>query len=331
MKSRTSSCRKTLGLGVVLFLVWGPFAHADSIFVSDAADGTILSFDSSGNESVFASGLNQPAGLVFGNNGDLYVANAGDGTILRFTAGGAASVFASGLNDPTGLAVDGSGNLFVADSGAGTILQFNASGNGSAFASGLFRPAYLAFDNQGNLYATTSQSILKFDSGGTPSTIYSALNNLGGIAFNSAGELYITLQNAGSIVRLSNGVAANAVAFSDPLHTEPTGLAFDSSDNLDVAFGGVNGAYNPMGGDIEQYGSGGTGNLIASGLINPLYLTVQNTGNIRPVEFVPEPSTYAMAMVALGVLLVVRCWRQHWFRPALSRQSVLRKRSDRLS
>jgi len=303
MKSRTSSCRKAPGLGVVLFLVCSPFAHADSFFVSDAADGTILSFDSGGNESVFASGLNQPAGLVFGNNGDLYVASAGDGTILQFSAGGAASVFASGLNNPTGLAVDGNGNLFVANSGSGTILQFNSSGNGSAFASGLFRPGYLAFDNQGNLYATTPHSILEFDSGGTPSTIYSALNYLGGIAFNSAGELYASLQNAGSIVRLSDGVAANAVAFSDPLHTNPTGLAFDSSDKLYVAFGGVNGTYNPMGGDIEEYGSGGTGNPFATGLINPLYLAVQGASGVPRVEFVPEPPGYALVFAGLTAML----------------------------
>jgi sugar lactone lactonase YvrE len=310
MKSRTRSCRKALGWGVVLFLVGGPFTHADSVFVSDAADGTILHFDSSGNESVFASGLNQPAGLVFGNNGDLYVANAGDGSILRFGTGGVASVFASGLNNPTGLAVDGSGNLFVADSGTGTILQFNSSGNGSAFASGLFRPGYLAFDNQGNLYATTPHSILEFDSDGTASTIYSALNYLGGIAFNRAGDLYASLQNAGSIVRLSNGAVANAVAFGDPLHTEPTGLAFDSSDNLYVAFGGVNGTYNPMGGDLEKYGSGGPGSLFASGLINPLYLTVQPGGGPGAVEFVPEPSIYAMTIAALAAWLFGRRWRQ---------------------
>jgi WD40 repeat protein len=306
MKSCTSSCRKAPGLGVVLFLVCGPFAHADSIFVSDAADGTILHFDSSGNESVFASGLNQPAGLAFGNNGDLYVANAGDGTILRFSAGGTASVFASGLNNPAGLAFDGSGNLFVADSGTGSILQFNAGGNGSVFASSLSQPGYLAFDNNGNLYASTLRAIVEFDSAGTPADIFSTMNFVYGIAFNSAGDLYASLQNVGSIVRLSNGVTANAIAFSDPLQTSPTGLAFDSSDNLYVAFGGVNGIYNPMGGDLEEYGSGRAGNLFASGLINPLYLAVRGSGGVRPVEFVPEPSSYALVVASLTAVLTSR-------------------------
>lgn len=330
MKSRTKSCRKILGLGIILFLGCGSFAHADNVFVSDAADGTILQFDSSGNGSIFASGLNQPAGLVFGNNGDLYVANAGAGTIVRYNAGGNASIFASGLENPTGLAMDGSGNLFVADSGTGTIFQFNSGGNESVFASGVSHLGYLAFDNSGNLYASTWHNIVEFDSAGNGSSIYSALNFLGGIAFDSAGDLYASLQNAGSIVRLSNGTTANAIAFTDPLHTDPTGLAFGSGGNLYVAFGGVNGTYNPMGGDIEEYGSGGSGNLLASGLVNPLYLTVQNAGGVGIVEFVPEPSVYALVVTALGAWLVGRRWHQHRARLVLSRQASPRKQPGRV-
>ncbi|HTQ50831.1 MAG TPA: NHL repeat-containing protein [Candidatus Acidoferrales bacterium] len=310
MKSRTQSCRNTLALGIILFLAGNPVVRADNVFVSDATDGTILQFDSSGNESIFASGLDQPTGLVFGNNGDLYVAEAGSGTILQFSAGGHQSVFASGLNNPTGLAVDGSGQLYVANSGAGTILQFSSSGNGSVFASGLASPGYLAVDNSGNLYASTPHNILQFDSSGNGSTIYSALNSVYGIAFDSAGALYASLENVGSIVRLSGGVAANGIAFNDPLHTAPTGLAFGSGDNLYVAFGGVNGTYNPMGGDIEQYGPGATGSLFALGLSNPLYLTVQSAGGIGPIEFVPEPSIYAMAIAGIAVLIVRRTRHQ---------------------
>ena len=310
MKSRIKPCRKTLNLGIALFLACEFLAHADNVYVSDSTGGTILQFDSSGNESIFASGLDQPSGLVFGNNGDLYVADSGNGTILRFDMGGNESVFASGLNNPTGLAFDGNGDLYVADSGAGTILQFNSSGNGSVFASGLNHPSYLAFDNSGNLYASTQRTIVEFGSGGNQSTIFSALNYVYGIAFDSAGDLYVSLQNAGSIVRLSGGVASRGIAFDDPLHTAPTGLAFDSSDNLYVAFGGVGGQYNPLGGTIEEYGPTGNGSLFASGLDNPCYLAVQSPQGIQPVEFVPEPSSYGMAIAGVGALLAGRRLRQ---------------------
>jgi sugar lactone lactonase YvrE len=313
-------CRKTLNLGIILFLACESFAHADNVYVSDSTDGTILQFNSSGGGSVFASGLNQPAGLAFANNGDLYVADSGNGTILRFNAGGNESIFASGLNNPTGLAVDGSGNLYVANAGAGTILQFNSNGNGSVFASGLNRLSDLAFDNAGNLYASTPHNILAFDSGGNQSTIFSSLNYMGGIAFAGAGDLYASLQNAGSVVRLSGGVASKGIAFADPLHTAPTDLAFDSSGNLYVAFGGVNGEYNPLGGTIEEYGPGGNGSLFVSGLNNPCYLAVQSPPGMLSVEFVPEPSIYAMAITAMGALLVGRRLRQRRSEFVLPRQ-----------
>ncbi len=55
----------------------------------------------SGVESTFATGLNNPRGLAFDSLGDLYVTEAlKDGDILRFTPGGAESVFASGINRP---------------------------------------------------------------------------------------------------------------------------------------------------------------------------------------------------------------------------------------
>jgi len=306
MKSRMKPCRKILNLGIVLFLACGSFAHADNVFVSDSTDGTILQFNSSGSGSVFASGLDHPAGLAFGNNGDLYVADSGNGTILQFDAGGNESIFASGLNNPTGLALSGSGSLYVADAGAGTILQFNSSGNGSVFASGLNHPSYLAFDNGGNLYASTPRTVVKFDSGGIQSTIFSALNYVYGIAPDSAGELYVGLQNAGSIVQLSDGIVTGGIAFNDPLHTSPTGLAFDDGNNLYVAFGGVGGTYNPLGGTIEEYGPNGNSTVFISGLDNPRYLAVQNTQGAETVQFVPEPSSWAMGITGIGVLLLSR-------------------------
>lgn len=306
MKSCIKPCRKTLNLGIILFLAGGAFACADNVYVSDSAGGTILQFNSTGNESIFASGLDNPAGIAFDGNGNLYVANSGSGTILRFDPNGNESVFASGLDNPTGLAFGGSGILYVANSGAGTILQFNSSGIGSVFASGLISPAYLAFGNSGNLYASTPRTIEEFDSAGNQSTVFTALNYVAGIVSDQAGNLYASLQNSGSIVRLNDGVVTGGIAFNDPLHTSPTGLGLDGSGNLFVAFGGVSGEYNPMGGSIEEYDSTGNGTVFVSGLDNPQYLVVQSVQGIKPVEFVPEPSSWVIAIAGFGVLLAGR-------------------------
>ena len=286
------SCCKTFNFGIVLLLICESFARAGNVYVSDSSSGAILQFDSSGTESVFASGLNNPAGVAFGNNGDLYAADSGNGTILQFDRSGNGSVFASGLSNPTGLAFDGSGNLYVANSGAGTILQFNSSGNGSVFASGLNLPAYLAFGNNGNLYASTPHAIEAFDADGDQTTVFNSLNSIYGLAFDNTGNLFAGLQNVGSVVGLNGG----GIAFGNPFTANPMGLAFDGDNNLYVTLGGV----------IEKFDSyGGTAQLVhdtnacifASGLNDADYIAIQS---------VPEPSSYVITIVGAGAMFIRR-------------------------
>jgi DNA-binding beta-propeller fold protein YncE len=83
------------------------------------------------------TGLNQPHGLAFDNNGLLYAANGGDQTIKKFDSGGTyINVFASGLaNGYAGLAFDSAGaTLYAAENGP-RIQEFTLSGGtGSVFA-----------------------------------------------------------------------------------------------------------------------------------------------------------------------------------------------------
>jgi hypothetical protein len=85
-------------LFAALFGLWlsSPRVHADTIYVSTANLNSILSVDSSGGWSTFAtagSGLNYPLGLAFNGSGNLYVANSGGGngnsTVQEFTANSA--------------------------------------------------------------------------------------------------------------------------------------------------------------------------------------------------------------------------------------------------
>src|SRR5437667_186975 len=121
------------------------FAHADTIYVSNSANGTIEKFDSNGNGSLFATNLATPTGLALDNAGNLYVANWG-GTILKFDSGGNVSRFATaGVSQPYGLAFDGNGNLYVANNANNTIEKFDSGGHGSLFASaGLNEPGFIA-------------------------------------------------------------------------------------------------------------------------------------------------------------------------------------------
>ena len=110
--------------------------------------GTIDKFDSSGNGTIFASGLGACVGvdLAFDKSGNLYASELynGNGAIEKFDSSGNGAIFASGLSVPVGLAFDSSGNLYAAEIFDGTIGKFDSSGNRSTFASGLEYPWRIA-------------------------------------------------------------------------------------------------------------------------------------------------------------------------------------------
>ena len=315
-------CRKIINLGMVLFLACGFSAKADNIFVSDSGNGTIVKLDSSGNETVFASGLANPAGLALDGSGNLYVADSGNGTILQFNSSGNGSVFASGLNDPTGLAFGNYGNLYVADSSDGTILEFNSSGNSSVFVSSLgsnVNPTYLAFGNGGELYASTTHKIQGFDSNGNQSAIFGAYQFVEGLAADTSGDLYVAMQNAGSISRvLGSGGPATPLNYPfnvNVLQANPTGLAFDGNGNLYATFTqlgyfGTDGTLNILNGVVMEFNASGDGSVLATGLDNPKYIAVQNTPGLPVLQFVPEPSTWAMMLLGLGIFVAACRFRK---------------------
>jgi DNA-binding beta-propeller fold protein YncE len=165
------------------------------LFGADFSGGNIDKFDSTGQGSIFASGLGQPVGLAFDNVGNLY-ADTTDGTLWKFNREGQGSILASGLNAPMGIAFDGV-NLYVAEFGSSTIAKFDSHGQESVFASGV-QAIGLTCDRHGNLYASavlTGSSIgevLKFDSSGQSSIFCGPyLTPNFGIAFDSLGNFYV--------------------------------------------------------------------------------------------------------------------------------------------
>ena len=167
----------SLGLvALVCFFFANGFANADTIYVGDGGQGTIMKYDSSGNGSVFATlGAGDPLWtmtLTLDSSGNLYVPNyRNNDTIMKYDSSGNGSVFVSGLSLPSGLAFDSSGNLYVG-SHNNTITKYDSSGNESDFTSwGLNRPWGLAFDSSNNLYAVNNwgHTITKYDSSGSGS------------------------------------------------------------------------------------------------------------------------------------------------------------------
>lgn len=324
MKVQQSFClsRSLKSLSIVLVVVdcffTGALAQADNIYVDlsrpGSADnsGTIDKLDSNGNGTQFASGLNFPAEMAFDGSGNLYVASWLRGTIVKVNSSGTSSAFASGLVSPNylGLACDGAGNLFAALSGntpgTGSIEKFSPNGNGSAFASGLGFPSALAFDKGGNLFVALDVGnpsiIMEYKSGGGSSQFATVDGQkVTSLAVDNSGNVYAAM-TAGTgngnppyypaieeFDSTGNGSILPSSGFSS---AGLGGLALDSSGNLYVVDKGNNA--------IDKFTSSGSESVFATGLDNPQYIAIP----------VPEPATWAMVALGMGVVLGSRRLRR---------------------
>ena len=310
MKETASMIRSTrlvqMALSLMVLLAFAaPLPAVDMLYVALAND-TIVSYDTTGNVgstiaasvATFASSnLSGVKGLVFDSSSNLYAANNGGtyvNTISKFNSSGAyLSNIIGNLTSPAGLAFDISGNLYAANFTANTISKFNSSGAYVSNISGnLNGPQGLACDISGNLYVANNNNntISKFNSSGAyVSSISGNLNGPLGLAFDISGNLYAANANNSTISKF-NSSDGYLISISGNLNV-PYSLAFDSSGNLYAANFGDS--------TISKFNSSGT------------FLTSWSTGSAKPqfLAFkpvsVPEPSTYAMAAIATGVMAAV--------------------------
>ena len=276
-------------IALVWFFFAGTYAFADDIYVSLYSSGTILKFDSNGNQTVFASGLNRPYGLAFDSSGNLYVANGGDNTIEKIDTNGVGSLFATvDLSVLSDLAFDGSGNLFVSNPLSNTIERISATRVVSVFANtGLNKPTGLTFDNSGNLYVANSgdNTIEKFDTNGVGSVLITGLRTPNGLAFDTSGNLYVANEYPFLTIQTIEKFDTNRVGSwfcTRTPQTSEVGLAFDSGGYL----------YGAGGVSVEKFYPNGRGYVLgyAEG---STYLAVQ----------IPEPTTWALVLLGVTVLV----------------------------
>ena len=282
--------RKSIIVLVLPILLMGCFAHATNLYFS-CSDGTIRKFDSSGNGSIFASGLDKPFGLAFDDSGNLYAAinNWGvygyySGTIEKFDSSGNQSTFASGLRFPSGLAFR-NGYFYMVNSldDPGQIFKFDLNGNKSFFAEAPDGTSIgaidLAIDSNGYVYMSDIMgNIFKFDSSGNGSTFASGLDSLYGLAFDNSDNLYAASCGDGTILKFDS--IGNSTIFASGL-SSPHGLTFDNSGNLYVADGGT----------ILEFDSSGNSTIFASGLSGFGFIAI------------PEPTTLLLLGIGSGLIL----------------------------
>jgi sugar lactone lactonase YvrE len=250
-------------------------AAAGDIYEADSSSGAINKFTPAGGKTVFATGLNIPAGLAFDRAGNLYESDEGSGTIFKFTPAGAKTTYATGLKNPTGLAFDAAGNLFVLENNVASqpsndVAKITPTGTKAVFAGGLWGPKGLAFDTAGNLFVTdgsinSSPAIFKYTSTGTKSTFSTNIDEFPtGLAFDSNGNLYV---GGGNLIRKFTPAGAESTFVTSP---DNSGLAFDAADNLFVS--APSASRNKS---VFKYSPAGQETTFASGLSGPTGLAVE--------------------------------------------------------
>src|SRR5215213_312793 len=206
------------------------------LFVSRYALGAgneVLKITLAGAVSVFATGIEDPAGLAADGQGNLFVIsfNCPGGAAYKITAAGVASQFGTGLCHPDAVAIGPNGDLFVGDRGTQRIMRVPAGGGAaSVFAIGVGIPMAVAFDRTGTLFVAnyTAGTIVSVNPNGVVSPFADGLTNPDGLAFNQQGQLYIANFGTNQIVTLENPPPPTSTATPTNTNT-PTNTPTDTA------------------------------------------------------------------------------------------------------
>jgi sugar lactone lactonase YvrE len=265
-------------------------AHADILYVTSSGSNSVCRVDeATGAVTTFATGLNDPFGIVLAPNGNFYVANQanlGLGTISQITPNGVVSTFATTGTAPDGLVVDGSGNLFAVNFGSGTISKVPTTGTDAGvvttYVSGLDEPTGIALSSTGALYVSEAVgSIYTISVTGSATLFSSPGENPTGMAFDSQSNLYVSgLANGDIYVYPHTGGGPNIFASSFGL---PEGLTFDSAGNLIVANLGTGDGGGSSSAEISLLESTGTFIKNITGFADPAYIVaLSGSATITP-------------------------------------------------
>ncbi|MGD0784427.1 MAG: PEP-CTERM sorting domain-containing protein [Sedimentisphaerales bacterium] len=272
---------------LIIVLLMSILAQADDIYISSfngPYNGAIYKYDSSGNKTIFASGLMNPWGLAADKSDNIYTTKI-DGHIYKYDINGNMSTYATGILSCSSLTFDKNDNLYITCdiNGEGLVYKIDSSGKGNAFVTGLgHHPQGLAFDNNNNLYVAVVVNgigtIEKFDSNGNRTTFASGLTNPRGLMFDSTtSSLYAAEQNNIAIYDLIGNTSSSITVDGG----WPWGMAFDSSRNLFVADHEM--------GNIYKIDPSGNRTIFDSGLEGPYSIVI-----------IPEPAT--LLLIGLGAV-----------------------------
>jgi len=221
--------------------------------------------------TIFASGLNQPAGIAIDSSNNLFVSDKNNGLVRKITPTNVMTTIATGLYSPLGVCVDSSGNVFVADTGNNAIKKISSDGTVVSIGSGGFLgPSCVAADAAGNVYICDSNSVKKLTPQGVISIVATGVTPRG-ICVDSNGNVFIadsnrdTFNTRGTIKKILPGsTSATTLVTLTSGNLNLNGIVVDSSGFLYLSL--TNSVSNTNADFIYKYSSFGA--LIETMLIN---------------------------------------------------------------
>jgi len=271
-------------------------ARAGYLYVADEAAGTVYRIDGSGDETVFASGLNFPSALAADGSGDIYVSD--QTALYKFTPNGSKSVF-SNVRGLMGLAVDSAGDVFgtfwTQFAESSDLLEFSPAGQESELDNRLSEPFELAIDANSSVFVAeyiegspTTASIREYELTGFPQhylgfPFVNGLTGAAGMVFDKAGDLLVS-DGYGTISRITTA-GTKFTYFSTSTSTALGELAIDPNGDLFVVDGTTFGSEQ-----ISEITPSGGFSTIASGFDDPSSI----------VFVVPEPTS--LHLLLLGTI-----------------------------
>ncbi|MEO6847883.1 MAG: PEP-CTERM sorting domain-containing protein [Chthoniobacterales bacterium] len=308
MKTQTSHHKFTAAICAMLGMLALATAHAQ-IFVSNSDAGTIGKYNADGsvvNASYITTGAN-PYGLALDGT-DLYVANLGNSKVGKYNGATGATINASLISvgaAPYGLTVGG-GYVYVAFYGINDVARFTTAGTGGidlVFHGALSNPRGVAIDIANNLlyvanFGSGKIGEYNLTTGASINTDF--VTGLSGplyLALDGGGSLFVSNYTGGTIGKYnaSTGIAVNASFIT---LAGVAGIGLDGAGDLFAV------SYD--GGTVGKYDAGSGAALNASliiGLTHPLGLAVMPAA-------IPEPTTCAMGLAALGGFALLRRFRR---------------------
>lgn len=207
-------------------MAWSP--NRLTLYVTLFSLDRVDAITATGAQSIYATGLSSPTGLLTTRDGRLLVANF-SGSVVDITGGGSfagAPAFASGLAGPRNLVQLDDDRILIATQSNGRVIDITAGGNFGAdpgFAFGLSSPLDLVQDALGRVFVSESSAsqVTDITAGGdfTGVAPFASGRQFAGLAIDGSARLLasaLVSSNAWDITAGGNFSAVAPWAFNLP-------------------------------------------------------------------------------------------------------------------